>query len=199
MINENFVLLGALLSLAGSASYFIGTVKGVVKPNRVTWLVWSVVPLIAFVAQVQQGVGIRSLLTFMTAFNPTVVFIASFLNRESYWKLGRLDITCGVLSVCGLALWAVTAVGNTAILCSIAADGFAAIPTIVKGYRAPETEDYRLYLFSASSAAITLLTIKIWTFEYFAWPLYIFAVTVLMTCLVRFRLGRLLQARSSQR
>ena len=192
MINENFVIVGALLSLAGGLTYLTGTIKGVVKPNRVTWLIWSIVPLIAFVAQVQQGVGAQSLLTFMTSFTPLLILIASFINKESYWNLGRLDILCGVLSVCGLGLWAITAVGNAAIFFSIVADGFAAIPTIVKGYRAPETEDYRLYLLSALSAAITLLTIKTWSFEYFAWPLYILLVTLTMTALVRFKLGRVL-------
>jgi hypothetical protein len=36
MINQNFVILGAIIAAIGSLSYLIDTVKGKVKPNRVS-------------------------------------------------------------------------------------------------------------------------------------------------------------------
>lgn len=192
MLHPNFVIVGALLNLAGSLSYFIDTIKGKVKPDRVTWLLWSVIPFIAFTAQIKQGVGLQSLMTFMTGFTPFIIFLASFLNKKSYWRLGRLDIICGTLSVIGILLWYITKTGNTAIAFSILADGLAAIPTIMKSYHAPETEDYKVYLLGASSAAITLMTIKDWSFAYWGWPVYIFIVTLLLTVLIRFKIGKLL-------
>lgn len=192
MLNENFVIAGAILNLIGSLSYLIDTVKGRVKPDRVTWILWSVIPFIAFTAQIKQGVGLQSLMTFMTGFTPLIIFLASFLNKKSYWRLGRLDVICGVISIVGILLWYITKVGNTAILFSILADGLAAIPTVVKAYHAPETEDYKVYFLAATSAAITLLTIKVWSFEYFGWPIYIFVVTLLIAVLIRFRLGKLI-------
>ncbi|MBI3103695.1 hypothetical protein HYZ05_02020 [Candidatus Daviesbacteria bacterium] len=191
MLNENFVIVGAILNLIGSLNYLIATIKGGVKPDRVTWLLWSIIPFIAFTAQIKQGVGLQSLMTFMTGFTPLMIFLASFLNKKSYWRLGHLDIICGILSVIGILLWYITKTGNTAILFSILADGLAAIPTVVKSYHAPETEDYKVYLLGASSAAITLLTIKVWSFAYFAWPIYILIVTLLLTILIRFKLGKL--------
>lgn len=127
----------------------------------------------------------------MTGFTPLMIFLASFLNKKSYWRLGRLDIICGILSVLGILLWYITKTGNTAILFSIFADGLAAIPTVVKSYHAPETEDCKVYLLGASSAAIALLTIKTWSFVYFGWPVYILIVTLLLTVLIKFKLGKL--------
>ena len=43
--------------------------------------------------------GSQALLTFTVGFGPLVVFAASFVNPKSVWKLGRLDYTCGALSV----------------------------------------------------------------------------------------------------
>ena len=190
MLNEKFVIVGAILNLIGSLSYLIDTIKGGVKPDRVTWLLWSIIPFIAFTAQINQGVGLQSLMTFMTGFTPLIIFLASFLNKKSYWRLSRLDIICGTLSVIGILLWYITKTGNTAIVFSILADGLAAIPTVVKSYHAPETEDYKVYLLGASSAAITLLTIKTWSFAYFGWPVYILIVTLLLTILIKFKLGK---------
>lgn len=191
MLNENFVIVGVVLNLIGSLDYLVATIKGGVKPDRVTWLLWSVIPFIAYAAQINQGVGLQSLMTFMTGFTPLIIFLASFLNKKSYWRLGHLDIICGALSVIGILLWYITKTGNTAIVFSILADGLAAIPTVVKSYLAPETEDYKVYFLGASSAAITLLTIKTWNFAYLGWPLYVLVLTLFLTVLIKFKLGKL--------
>lgn len=189
MLHPNFVFLGALILLLGSIQYFIETLQGKVKPNRVTWFLWSLAPLIAFSAQIQQGVGIQSLLTLMYGLFPAIIFIASFVNKEAYWQITRFDIFCGSLSVVGLILWQITQVGNIAIIFSIAADGLAALPTFVKSYRAPETENYMPYLASSISAAITLLTIKSWSFAEYSFPLYIFVAMLAIATLIKSRIG----------
>lgn len=185
MIDPHFVIVAAVFNVLGGLSYLIATLKGQVKPNRVTWFLWAVVPLIAFVAEIKQGVGLTSLMTFMVGFNPALIFCASFLNKKAEWKLSRFDIGCGALSVLGIVLWRITGTGNIAILMSILADGFAAIPTIVKAYKAPKTENYLVYLGGAISAVITLLTIKSWTLAFYGFPLYILFVTALMVFLIK--------------
>lgn len=93
----------------------------------------------------------------------------------------------------GLVVWKITGEGNLAILFSILADGFAAIPTVIKSYFQPETESSRAYLFGAINAAIALLTIRVWSFAQWAFPVYIFGICVLIYVLVRFRLGLVIQ------
>ncbi|MDP2864177.1 MAG: hypothetical protein Q8N73_00750, partial [bacterium] len=112
-------------------------------------------------------------------------------NKKAKWKLGRLDLSCGVLSLLGLLFWYVTKVGNIAILFSILADGLAAIPTVAKSYRYPETENYHVYLASAISAGITLLTIRTWNFAYFGFPLYILIICLILFILIKFKIGKL--------
>lgn len=114
MLHPYFIIAGTLLGAAGSVAYLIQTIKGKVKPNRVTFLLWSVAPIIACWAQIQQGVGLEALMTFSTGFLPLTVFIASFVNKQAEWKLTRFDIICGTLSVAGLVLWMITKEGNIA-------------------------------------------------------------------------------------
>ena len=193
MINQNFVILGAIIATAGGLSYLIDTLKGKVKPNRVSYLLWSIAPLIAFFAEIQQGVGIQSLMTFIVGFLPLTVFIASFVNKNAEWKLTSFDVTCGVLSVVGLVLWFITKSGNIAIMFSILADGLAALPTIVKAFTYPETESAWPYFTSTISAGLTLLTIQVWDFATYAFPLYILLVTIVISSLVQFKLGKFLR------
>jgi hypothetical protein len=191
MINQNFVILGAIIAAIGSVSYLIDTVKGNVRPNRVSFLLWSLAPLIAFVAELKQGVGLQSLMTFVVGFLPLTIFIASFFNKKSVWKLTRFDLTCGALSLIGLVLWYLTKSGNVAIAFSILADGLASLPTVVKSFNFPETESAWLYFASSISATITLLTVQVWDLATVGFPLYILIVTLVISALVQFKLGKM--------
>ncbi|OGM31970.1 hypothetical protein A2803_02680 [Candidatus Woesebacteria bacterium RIFCSPHIGHO2_01_FULL_44_21] len=190
MINPNFVIVGVILQVVGSYSYLVDTLKGKVKPNRVSWLLWSIAPLVAFAAEISRGVGIQSLTTFVVGFVPLIIFIASFVNKKSEWQLTRFDIICGALSTLGIILWFITKDANIAILFAVLADGLAALPTIVKSYEYPESENSTIFLFGAVNAAIGLLAIQIWNFEHFAFPLYLLVVNSVLVLLIKYKFGK---------
>lgn len=197
MINENFAYLGIIIASLGGLTYIYKTLKGEVQPNRVTWFLWAVAPLIAFAAQIKHGVGVQVWITFIFGFLPLLVLLASFINKKSYWKITKLDLVFGFISLVGLILWQITGVGNVAIVFSIMADGMAAVPTIIKSYYNPETESSFAYFTSAVGAAITLLTISVsaWNFETYGFSLYILIVTIIITILIKFKIGELIKLR----
>lgn len=189
MINENFVFLGFVIGFAGGLSYLIGVIKGKVKPNRVSWFLWALAPMIAFVAQIKQGVGLESILTFSVGFNPLLIFLASFINKKSVWKLTKFDFVCGTLSLLGIFLWLVSKNPNLAILFALLADGLAALPTVVKSWKEPETENYWVFLCGMINSGIALLTIKNWNFASSSFSIYIFLICLLLTIFIKFKPG----------
>ena len=190
MISDKFILIGALLNIIGSATYAYNTVKGKTDPNRVTWFLWALAPLIAFSAELGDHVGLQSLMTFMVGFGPLLVFLASFINRKAYWKITRLDIACAVLSIIALVMWRITGTGTVAIWLSIAADLLAGVPTLIKSYREPETEHSDVFRNGALSAGITLLTIKQWTFANYGFPVYILLICLVLYVFIKFELSK---------
>ncbi len=92
-----------------------------------------------------------------------------------------------MLSVAGLTLWLVTKVGDVAILFSILADGLAALPTVIKAYRFPESEIAWPWIVTAFGVLLSLLTIKDWTFANYAFILYILIVNTTIFLLAQFR------------
>lgn len=178
MLSPVFLFIGAIINLIGACGYIIDIIKGKVKPNRVTFLIWPLAPLIAFFAQINEGVGISSLFSLFVAITPLLVLIASFINKKSQWKLTKFDMICGVLSLIGLVLWQITKSGNIAIIFSILSDGLASLPTIVKAYKFPETEVAWPWLTSVIYAILALLTLTKWSFASAGFPIYyLFAVS----------------------
>ena len=198
MLDEKFVILGALLSFYGGLSYLVDTIKGKNKPNRVTWFLWALAPLIAFSAELEKGVGLTALMTFMAGFNPLMILLASFVNKQSYWQLNKMDYVYGSISVFAIIIWKITGEGNLAILFAILADAFASIPTVIKSYHQPETESTSIYLFAMMNSGIALLTIKDWNFAHYGFPAYIFLLCALVYSLVKFKLGLSLKAKIKQ-
>jgi hypothetical protein len=168
-------------------------VHGNTQPNRVSWMLWTVAPMIAFAAEVTQHVGLGSLLTFAIGFGPLLVVVASFLDPKAYARVTLFDVLCGVLSLVALVAWAVTGTGNVAIFFSILADFFGAVPTLRKAYRDPESEHAVAFLGGVTGSVITLLTIKSgdWGFASWGFPVYVVlasgAIAVLILRPRRFR------------
>lgn len=184
---QYLVFVGAAAQLVGVLSYIKETLRGSTKPNKVTWLMWSVAPIIATFAAISGGVGWAVLPVFMAGFGPLLVFIASFINKNSYWKLEKFDYLCGFCSVLALVLWGITKEPVIAIIFAIASDGFAAIPTLVKAWKYPETESTGPYTTGLFSALTSFAAIKTWNFSSLAFPIYLVAVCTLLIVFVYHR------------
>jgi hypothetical protein len=198
MIDQHFGILAALLPLGGFASYIRDTLKGKIQPNRVSWSLWAVAPLIAFAAELAQHANLDvALLGFTLGFGPLLVVAVSFKDPKAYWRLTRLDLLCASLSMTALALWAITGEGNIAIFFSIVADLFAAIPTIAKSYLRPMSESAGTYLATAAGGGITLLAIPHWTFTMCGFPLYVMVVCAIIIILIALRRPRKSSANAS--
>jgi hypothetical protein len=185
VLNPDFAVLGAVLPLAGFASYLRDTLRGKTQPNRVSWSLWATAPLIAFAAELAQHTSLNvSLLTFALGAGPALILAASFACPRAYWAPTRLDLACGAVAVAALIGWAVTRRGDVAIALAITADALAAVPTIRKAWAQPESESIGTYAASGAGSAITLLTISRWRFASFAFPLYVTVVCGAIAALI---------------
>lgn len=189
MIDEKFVLLALLLNTYGDLKYLVATIKGQIKPNKVTWLFWAIAPMVAFSAEISKGVGWASIMTLSVGLNPLLVFFATFINKKAEWKITLFDMICGLLSLFGIVLWVMTSDANLAIFFAILADFFAGVPTLIKSYYHPETENASPFIFACLAAIVTLATIKTWDFAYYGFPVAIFVFCSIFVLLIKFKMG----------
>lgn len=180
MLPEYFAIVGALIASLGGLYYLYETLTGKSKPNRVTWLLWGIFPMITFIAQRAQGVEGLSWATFVSGFTPFLIFGASYINKKAYWQTKALDYYCLVAGFVGIALWALTKNANLAILFALLADFCAAIPTIIKCYKHPKSESWHAYLLSTIGFGISLMSVQMWNFENYAFILYLTLINGVM-------------------
>ena len=199
MIPDYWAYVAAVINVLGTLTYVVDVFRGKARPNRVTWGVLTIAPMIAFASMLSQGVGMaQSIVTFSVGFSPFLIFISSFLVKHPAWQLKRFDIGCGVLSLFGLLLWWITGEGNVAIIFSILADGLAFLPTLVKAYYHPETESPWTFMASEVATIMGLMTVKNWNFETVGFQLYILAANIFAIVFIYFKFGLWLENRRKE-
>jgi hypothetical protein len=174
VIPEDFAIVGAVIGSLGGFYYLYETIVGKTQPNRVTWLLWGIFPMIIFVAQRVQGVEGQSWTSFAAGFTPLLIVLASFLNKNAYWKTERRDYYLMAAALLGIVLWAITDNPNLGLVFALLADMLAAIPTVIKAYQHPESESWIAYAISTVGFGISVLAIQQVNLENVAFVAWIF-------------------------
>ena len=172
------------MTLVWCSVYIKDTLQWKTKPNKITWLLWSIAPMVATFVAIKSWVTWAVLPVFMSWFGPFLVFIASFFNKKSYWELHSFDYICGWLSVISLFIYLITKNPVLSITFAILSDWLAAFPTLVKSWKNPSTESVAPYLTWLFNAITSFFALQIFSFSELAFPIYLVFMDISLILLV---------------
>lgn len=175
-----FIYIASLMRITGGLAYLRSTIKGAAQPNPVSWMLWAIIPLIAFVAELQANVGPIAYVTLALGISPVLVFTTVMIKNPRSFKLKGFNLICTIIAATGILLWATTHNPELAIGFMIIADFASGMPTIAKAWRDPKSEYAPSYLISAGAMVLALLTVTEWRFPVIAFPIYILAINLLI-------------------
>jgi hypothetical protein len=187
MLPQYFAYITIFTSIFSAYFYIRETLKGNTKPNRVSWTIWFIAPIVASAISFSKGAGISALPIFMAGFIPFLVIIGSFWNKNAYWKLGKLDYICFALSIFAIVSWIFLKEGTLVTICAILADGIAFIPTYVKSWTNPETETLSSYYSGSFNALLSIFTLTAFSFNTAGFATYLFLGNLVEILIVLFR------------
>lgn len=175
------VLLSILISTAGAFAYIRDTLSGQTQPNRVSWSMWALSPLISSAAALSAGADVwPTVRIFIAGLLPLLIFLASFINARSYWKMSIFDLFCGAFSLAALIVWGAISSPQLAILYAILGDVCASFPTLVKTWKYPETETGAMYAASFLSVVLVLPSITIWNVSNAGFQIHLLIISSLL-------------------
>lgn len=173
-----FGLLSVLVNIAGFIPYIRDILAQKVKPQRITWTIWTILTGIAFYNQVQNGGGYSVYFFGSTFFLVVTVLLLSI--KYGFKETTRFDIGCLLLALGLLGVFLVTK--NTTYTTYLAAgiDMLGALPTVYKTYRHPETEAYAQWVMAAIAGFFSMLALTTFSFLLIAYPLYVFLMNTVI-------------------
>lgn len=133
--------LGIFSSLFGFIAYipyFRDIFRGKTKPHAFTWLIFSVLTIIGFAAQIYDGAGAGAWITLVSAIACTLIFILSI--KVGNWSYSRFDWLCLISSLAGIPLWILTETPLWSVILITGIDVIACLPTLRKAWNLPQEE-----------------------------------------------------------
>jgi len=180
MFPEKIIFVGVAINFFCSLWYIKNIFRGGTRPNLVSWFMWTLAPFVGVYLQWRAGAGLSILGTFMAGFGPFLVIIFSLFRKNAFWKINSFDILCGIFSIFALILYVLTKNIALSIVFAITSDTLAAIPTILKSWKNPETETALVYLGGILNNILALLIIKNWNFSIYAFSVYFILINLII-------------------
>lgn len=190
-------VLGALESQAGPIAgclsvlafvpYLADTVNRRTKPQRASWMIWSVLGSIALAGQIAEGASASLWFAGVQVSGTLAVFLLSiwlgsggFLDRRN----------CAILGVAcfGMALWCLTEDASYTLGITIGISLLGGAATVLKAFEAPDSETSLTWAASFVASGFAIVAIDEMSWVLLAYPVYL--LTLNGAILTAIMLGR---------
>ncbi len=182
-IHQIIGITAGILAIGGYIPYIIGILKGKTKPSKATWLIWTVVGGLLAVSYLAEGDENAIWLPFGYFLGPLIIAIFSIRYGYSSWSW--LDVLCLIIAGASIIPWLLSKNATSTLLINVLIDAAGALPTIVKTYHQPDSEDFTAWSVFFIASILELFAITNWNFAAI-FPIYLFFLTATMVLLIWF-------------
>ncbi|HAE36498.1 MAG: hypothetical protein UR85_C0007G0007 [Candidatus Nomurabacteria bacterium GW2011_GWF2_35_66] len=168
---EFFGYLSGILMMLSVIPYARSILRGETKPQRMTWLIWTILILIAFFSQLAKGATWSLLLTAGDAIAILITFILSIKFGVGGFR--KIDIISLFGAGFSLLLWYLTSEPAVALFLIILIDLIGVNLTVVKTWKNPETENWVAWAICGVGGLFGILSVGSFNLILLSYPLYI--------------------------
>lgn len=165
--------------------YIKDILAGKTKPERISWLIWSVMGVIFIVTQYLEGATSSIWFTVAGTVFATLVFLLSLRHGEGGFHLRDKVILACVCAV--LFIWYLSNDAALTIFLTVLIEIGAGYLTIIKTYRDPSTETLSFWLLSTLGAVLACLAVGELHYELLVFPVYIASFCMVMSGIIVFK------------
>jgi hypothetical protein len=145
-------LLAGLVGIANTLPYVRDTLARSTCPHRGSWLIWTVLALVAFASQRADGASWSLIMTGVQAVTNGLIFVLAI--RRGTGGLGAADALLIGIAGAGLGSWALLDHPVAATASVIVADVIGVVLMVPKTWEAPESETLSTFAGASVSGAL---------------------------------------------
>jgi len=168
-MKEIFGIAALTLSLGANIPYIIEIVKGQVKPERISWFLWTLLGLTYyFSALFADG---ATLFTFGELIGPVIILILAL--KFGVGGKSRFDLISLAVALIAFVLLFIVEGVLLGLLLALIVDGIGAMLTIRKLLIDPSSESKWFWGIGAISGILAIISLEIYNVETLLFPLYV--------------------------
>lgn len=174
-------IIAGILALSGYIPYIISILRGKTKPDRATWFIWAVIGGLLALSYTAEGDPKAIWLPIGYFLGPFITAILSIRYGYAVWS--KLDTICMIAAGVSLIPWFLFKHAIATLIINVIIDASGAIPTLVKTYREPETEDFTAWFIFFIANTLQLFAITVWDLSEI-YPIYLFFLALAMVLFI---------------
>ncbi len=160
-------------------------VRGNFKPQRMTRLLIFLISLLFVGTLFEQGDKNGIFLALAQLIGSFIILTLSI--KKGMGGTEKFDFLVFFLVALSLIIWKTTKNPGLGLTLSILTDFLAFLPSLIKTWKYPQTEDWKFYLSDTVASLFSILSIKSYSIANLSFPIYIFLIN---TACVSMILGR---------
>lgn len=168
---ETIGIIAGILAIAGYVPYIISILRGKTQPNRATWFIWTVVGGLLAFSYLAEGDQNTIWLPMGYFLGPLITVFLSLRYGYAIWT--KIDTICVVAALISIIPWILSDNATLTLLINVLIDATGAIPTLIKTYHEPETEDLTAWVIFFIANTLQLIAISYWNLAA-VYPIYLF-------------------------
>lgn len=181
-----FGILSTVFTFVGLIPYFLNVQKRIIYPHNLSWLGWAFITLVGGLAMLSAGSKWAVLILFANSASCIAVVLLSIYKKVGVWSTTKYDYLYFVLGIIGIILWQLFNVPLFAILCCVIADLCFGIPTLIKAYKNPKSENYLTWLACSLAGLFSVFALNSFQITESLYPLYLFSFDTAVLLIVFF-------------
>lgn len=180
-----FGVLSLILSGMAYAPYIRAMLKRQIRPHLLSWIVWSLISLIAYLAQQSGDAGAGSWAVGFSTLCCSFIAVCSFWYGER--RVTRFDWLCFLCALAAIPLWRLSSNPLMSLLLVMGIDTFAYGMTFRKTWIHPHSETVGIYLIDTIKYVFAILAMGHYSLLTVLFPLYIIAAEGTVAAMILFR------------
>lgn len=180
---KSFLLvLSLIVTIAAVIPYIRDILKGSTKPNIASWITWTLLFIVATIAEIAAHEYRTALFTASITIETALVVILGF--KYGYAKYTKFDAACQIGALSGFLVWWLFNNPLAAVILVVVIDFIAALPTIEHSWFNPNEETWITFAFSGLGGFLALLAITSYNWTSLMYPVYIVLINILITTVI---------------
>lgn len=168
-MKEFFAVSALVLSLAANVPYVIDIIRGKVKPERISWLLWTLLGLTYYFSAVfAEG---ATFFTFGELIGPVIILILSL--KFGVGGKSRFDLISLAVALVAFCLLFVVEGVLLGLVLALIVDGIGAMLTIRKLLIDPTSESKLFWGIGAVAGLLAIISLEKYDIETMLFPLYV--------------------------
>lgn len=184
-MKEIFLMISIIIGFTSPLIGISSVIWGNFRPQRMTRFLIFLLSLLFVGTLFAQGDKNGIYIAVAQLIGGLVILMLSFKKGIGGWE--TTDKVVLFMTLMSLIIWKTTSNALLGLLMSMVTDFIGFVPTIIKTWKWPETEEWKFYMSDVLSSTFSILSITYYSLSTLAFPAYILFINALGVVLI---LGR---------